>query len=301
MPEMPTSETPYRAGYVAIVGRANVGKSTLLNRLVGQKVSITSRKPQTTRHRVAGIVTGPKAQAVYVDTPGFQTGRRNALGASMNRVVTQSLAAVDVVLFVVEAGRYGPVDQAVARLLPADHPRIVVINKVDKLADKRVLLPFMEQLSQDTAATAIVPISAERGLNIAQLQAEIDKLLPEQDLLFPEEQVSDRDERFFAAEFLREKLFRLLGDEVPYGATVVIERFEETPTLRRIHAAVIVEKDSHKGIVIGEGGETMKRMASAARRDMEALFGGKVHLEVWVKVRSGWADNAAGLGALGYS
>lgn len=292
--------TAYRAGLVAIVGRPNVGKSTLLNRLIGQKLSITSRKPQTTRHRISGIVTTPQAQFVYVDTPGFQTGRRNALGTAMNRVVTQSLAGVDVVVFVVEAGRFGDVDRAVARLLPSDRACVVAINKIDTLADKRALLPFIERLAGELPAAQIVPVSAEKGQQVDRLQEVIRTLLPEQAAIYPEEQITDRDERFFAAEFLREKIFRLLGDELPYGTTVVIEQFEEEGDLRRIHAAVIVDKSSHKAIVIGAGGEKLKRMASAARRDMEALFGGKVHLEVWVKVRGGWSDDAAVLGSLGY-
>ncbi len=293
-------ESNYRAGLVAIVGRPNVGKSTLLNRLIGQKLSITSRKPQTTRHRVSGIVTTPQAQFVYVDTPGFQTGRRNALGAAMNRVVTQSLAGVDVVVFVVEAGRFGDVDRAVARLLPTDRACVVAINKIDTLADKRTLLPFIGRLAHELPHAQIVPVSAEKGHQVDRLQEVIRTLLPEQAALYPEEQITDRDERFFAAEFLREKIFRLLGDELPYGTTVVIEQFEEEGDLRRIHAAVIVDKSSHKAIVIGAGGEKLKRMASAARRDMEALFGGKVHLEVWVKVRGGWSDDAAVLASLGY-
>jgi len=285
---------------VAIVGRPNVGKSTLLNRLVGQRLSITSRKPQTTRHRIVGIVTSPQAQCAFVDTPGFQSGRTNALGAAMNRTVTRALAEVDAVVFVLEAGRFTPEDEQVAALLPKRVPVIVAVNKVDRLVDRSALLPFLADLERRLAPRAIVPVSARQGYQVSVLLREIEAALPIQPPLYSEDQLTDRDERFFAAEFLREKLFRLLGDELPYASAVVIDKFEHRPKLRRIHATIFVDKPSHKAIVIGENGERMKAIASSARKDLEALFDGKVFLQVWVKVRRGWTDDASQLQRFGY-
>jgi GTP-binding protein Era len=289
-----------RAGHVAIVGRPNVGKSTLLNRLVGQRLSITARKPQTTRHRVLGIVNAAHAQCAFVDTPGFQSGRTNALGAAMNRTVTRALADVDAVVFVVVAGRYSPEDERVAALVPKQAPMIVAVNKIDHLTDRAALLPFLGDLQQRLAPRAIVPVSARQGYQVNVLLREIASLLPVRPPLYPEDQLTDRDERFFASEFLREKLFRLLGDELPYATAVLIDKFEAGPKLRRIHATVFVDKPSHKAIVLGENGERMKAIASSARKEMEALFGGKVFLQVWVKVRRGWADDVGQLHRFGY-
>ena len=289
-----------KSGYVAIVGRPNVGKSTLLNRLIGQKVSIVSRKAQTTRHRIMGILTNPDAQYVFVDTPGFQTKHTNALNRAMNRGVTQALADVDVVIFVVEAGRFDDKDKAVIRLLPSDRPVIIVVNKIDQLKDKTKLLPFMDELAKERDFAAIIPVSAAKGKQLDDLLRETRKYLPHSELLFGEDEITDKSEKFLAAEYIREKLFRLIGDELPYAATVEIEKFEMDGALRRIHAAIVVDRDGHKAIIIGSGGETLKRIASEARQDMERLFDGKVFLEVFVKVKSGWADDERLLKSLGY-
>jgi GTPase len=289
-----------KSGYVAIVGRPNVGKSTLLNRLIGEKISIVSRKAQTTRHRIMGILTKPDAQYVFVDTPGFQTKHTNALNRAMNRGVTQALADVDVVLFVVEAGRFDDKDKTVLRLLPADRPVIIVVNKIDQLKDKTKLLPFLAELGSQREFAAIIPVSAAKGNQLDELLVETRKHLPHSELLFGEDEITDKSEKFLAAEYIREKLFRLIGDELPYSATVEIEKFELDGALRRIHAAIVVERDGHKAIIIGKGGETLKRIASEARQDMERLFDGKVFLEVFVKVKSGWADDERLLKSLGY-
>ncbi len=294
------ADDAYRTGFVAIVGRPNVGKSTLLNRLIGQKISIVSRKAQTTRHRVTGILTEVDAQFVFVDTPGFQTRHRNALNRTMNRAVTQALAEVDVVFLVVEAGRFGDEDRRVVEVLPRDAKVVLVINKVDRLADKTRLLPFIAQMSEVYPSEEIVPLSAEKGTHVPELIAAARLLLPLGAPMFDPDDITDRSERFLASEFLREKLFRLLGDELPYGMTVEIEKFETEGNLRRIFAAVIVDRASHKGIVIGKGGEQLKRISSEARVELEKLFDAKVYLEVWVKVKSGWADDERALKSLGY-
>ncbi|MCC6534570.1 MAG: GTPase Era [Burkholderiales bacterium] len=290
----------FRSGHAAIIGRPNVGKSTLLNRLIGQRLSITSRKPQTTRHRICGIVTDAHAQCAFVDTPGFQAGRGNALAAAMNRTVTRALAEVDVVVFVVVAGRYTEDDERVAKLLPKPVPLIVAVNKVDRLAERSALLPFLQDLQARLSPRALVPVAARQGFQVASLLQEIESALPVRPPLYPADQLTDRDERFFAGEFIREKIFRLLGDELPYATAVVVDKFEQMPKLRRIHATILVDKPSHKAIVVGESGERLKTIATQARKEMEALFEGKVFLRVWVKVRRGWADDAAQLERLGY-
>ena len=290
---------PFRCGAVAIVGRPNVGKSTLLNALIGARLSITSRKPQTTRHRIRGILTHPDAQFVFVDTPGYQTEHRSALNQMMNRGVGAAIREVDCVLLVVEAGRFLEPDRRLLKLVPAAVPLVLVVNKIDRLPRER-LLPFLQEAGEQGQVAAIVPVSAERRRGLKELLRVVSAYLPEQAPMFAEDEITDRDERFLATELLREKLFRLLGDEVPYGVSVVIEKFEQEQRLRRIHAAIVVNKAGHKPIVIGAGGEKLKRMASGARLDMERLFGGKVHLEVWVKVRSGWTDDARALKSLGY-
>ena len=288
------------AGLVALVGRPNVGKSTLLNRLIGEKLSITSRKAQTTRHRIMGVRTDDDAQYVFVDTPGFQTKHSSALNRTMNRGVTQALQEVDVICLVIEADRFGDQDKKVVALLPKDKPVILVINKIDEIKDKSALLPFIAKMADVHDWAAVVPVSAEKGTQADALLAEIRKALPQQGFLYDPETLTDRSERFLAAEYIREKLFRLLGDELPYATTVEIEKFETEGELRRIFAAIVVDRESHKPIVIGRGGETLKRIATEARQDMTRLFGGTVYLELWVKVKSGWADDERLLRSLGY-
>jgi len=289
-----------KSGYIAIVGRPNVGKSTLLNRLIGEKISIVSRKAQTTRHRIMGILTRPDAQYVFVDTPGFQTKHTNALNRTMNRGVTQALAEVDAVILVIEADRFDERDLAVIKLLPTERPVILAVNKIDQMKERAKLLPILAKLAEQFPFAAIVPVSAAKGSQLDDLLGEVRKHLPNDELLFGEDEITDKSERFLASEYIREKLFRLIGDELPYAATVEIEKFEIEGELRRISAAIVVDRQAHKGIVIGKGGETLKRIASEARQDMERLFDGKVFLEVFVKVKSGWSDDERLLKSLGY-
>lgn len=291
----------HRTGCIAIVGRPNVGKSTLLNRIVGMKISITSRRPQTTRHRITGIASQPGAQLVLIDTPGFQTVHGGALNKLMNRVVTDSLEGVDVVLFVVEAGTFAADDRKVLALLPKRIPVVLVINKVDRVKNKARLLPFIARVSTEFDFAQVVPVSAAKGTQVARLVDAVKPYLPEGAALYGEDEVTDRPERFLAAELLREKLFRLLGEELPYAATVVVEKFETEGELRRIHAAIVVDKPNHKAMIIGKGGAKLKEIATQARLDMEKLFGGKVFLEVWVKVNAGWAGSLKALKNLGYT
>ncbi|MEW6293940.1 MAG: GTPase Era [Pseudomonadota bacterium] len=295
-----TRSSEFRAGYLAIVGCPNVGKSTLMNRLIGAKLSITSSKAQTTRHRIHGILTTDDCQYVFVDTPGVQMQHRTALNRAMNRTVNSALAEVDVILFVIDAKRWRSEDREVLARLPSDRPIVLVINKVDRLTDKNALLPLMAAIANEHAFADIVPVSAEKGENLDTLLKVAGKYLPEAPPIFEPDELTDRSERFLAAELLREKLFRNLGEELPYGIAVEIEKYEEVEGVRRIHAAVIVDRDAHKAIVIGKGGERLKRVVSDARKDMEKLFGGKVWLETWVKVKSGWADDERALKSLGY-
>ena len=292
--------TQLKSGTIAIVGRPNVGKSTLLNRLIGEKISIVSRKAQTTRHRIMGILTRPDAQFVFVDTPGFQTKHTNALNRAMNRGVKQALSEVDVVIFVMDADHFDARDKSVVDLLPEDRPVVLAINKVDQCKDKSKLLPLLSDMASRFPFAAIVPISAARGSQLDDLLAEVRKHLPNEELLFGEDEITDKSERFLAAEYIREKLFRLVGDELPYAATVEVEKFELDGSLRRINAAIVVDREGHKGIVIGKGGATLKRIATEARQDMERLFDGKVFLEIFVKVKSGWTDDERLLKSLGY-
>lgn len=297
------NDSSYRCGYVAIVGRPNVGKSTLLNRLVGQKVSITSKKSQTTRHRINGILTDAQSQFILVDTPGFQTQHTNCLNSAMNRTVTQSMRDVDVVILVIEALRFDDRDRRVVKLLSVDNKRkpvVLAINKVDRLADKSKLLPFLERMAKEFTFSAIVPVSAEHGTQLPDLMNTVRSYLPQNPPVFREDEVTDRSERFIAAELIREKLFRLLGEEVPYSTSVVIDQFTTEGELRKIHASIIVDKANQKAIVIGKDGEKLKVIATQARKDMEKSFGGKVYLEAWVKVQGGWADDARILKKLGY-
>lgn len=290
----------FRCGYIAIVGRPNVGKSTLMNALIGAKVSITSRKAQTTRHRITGIQTSERAQLVYVDTPGFQTRHANALNKKLNRTVTDTLTASDVILFVVEAGTWGQADQQVLDLIPRDVPCILVINKSDRVKDKKALMPFAQQVAGLYPFAAIVPVSAQLRFQLQYLQEEIERRLPENEAVFDADDITDRSEKFLAAEIVREKVFRFVGEELPYTSTVLIEKFEQEGNLRRVFAAILVERDSHKAMLIGQKGARLKEISTQSRLDMERLFGGPVYLEIWVKVKSGWADNEAGLRAYGY-
>ena len=299
---------PFRSGFIAIVGRPNVGKSTLLNHLIGQKISITSRKAQTTRHRIHGIFTDEHAQFVFVDTPGFQTKHLNALNRGMNRVVTSSLRDVQVVVFVLEALRYDERDQEVLKLLPDNRPVLLVINKIDEVADKGQLFAFAERVAADfkhvlsraEGFAAIVPVSAKLGSKIDELREALRRHLPPGELIYDADDITDRSEKFLAAEMLREKVFRFTGEELPYSVSVVIEQFKLEGKLRRISAAILVDKEAHKAMLIGKKGEKLKEIATQARLDMEKLFDGKGFLEVFVKVRSGWADDVGVLRSLGY-
>ena len=304
-PEQPLPPaTPQRCGLVAIVGRPNVGKSTLLNALVGQKISITSKKAQTTRHRITGIVTQGAVQFVFVDTPGFQmkhiSGQGGALNRTLNRTVLSSLGDVDVVLLLVEAGRFSAEDAKVLALLPQDRPVLLVANKLDTLKRRQDVLPWLRTMQERHTFTEFVPMSATHRADVQRLQDIVAPYLPEQPWLYEEDALTDRSERFLAGEMIREKLFRLTGDELPYNCTVVIDAFTEEGKLRRIAATIVVERDAHKGMVIGEGGERLKRIGSESRQELERLWDAKVFLELWVKVRSGWADNEAHLRSYGY-
>ncbi|MGV8711073.1 MAG: GTPase Era [Nitrosomonas sp.] len=295
-----TTDADFRTGYIAIIGRPNVGKSTLLNKLLQHKVSITSRKAQTTRFRINGILTDHQTQYVFVDTPGFQKQYTNRLNTAMNRVVAQSVLDVDVILFVIEAMQFDQRDADALKILPADVPDILVINKIDQLSDKNQLLPFLSRLENIFRFAAIVPVSAQKKIQLTQLLDIIRIYLPINQPLFEKDEITDRSERFIAGEFIREKLFRLIGDEIPYSTTVVVDHFKLEGSLHKIHATILVEKPNQKAIIIGNKGEKIKQIASQARIDMELLFGEKVYLEVWVKVKNGWADDEATLRNLGY-
>jgi len=305
-PQQNAADTPaaaFRCGTVAIVGRPNVGKSTLMNALVGQKISITSRKAQTTRHRIVGIQTTDDAQYVFVDTPGFQTRHASALNRSLNRAVTSTLSSVDLVLFVVEAGQYGADDEKVLSLLPKNTPVLLVANKLDRVTgDSRseVMMPFLEKMGQLFPFREVVPMSAKTRDHITRLFQIIRPYLPEGEPMYDADAMTDRSERFLASEIIREKVFRWTGDELPYTSTVVIDKFETEGRLRRVFATILVERDAHKAMIIGNKGSKLKQISTEARLDMEKLFDGKVYLELWIKVKSGWADNEAGLRAYGY-
>jgi GTPase len=296
---------PRRCGLVAIVGRPNVGKSTLLNALVGQKISITSDKAQTTRHRITGIRTEAASQFVFVDTPGFQTRHTAALNRTLNRTVQSVLADVDAVLFVVEAGRFGLDDAKVLALMPTGKPVMLVANKLDTVVRRADLAPWLKAMQERHAFAQFVPLSARRPGDAKRLLAIIAPYLPEQPWLFEPDALTDRSDRFLAGEIVREKLFRLTGDELPYTSTVLIDRYEEegaegTDRRVRIAASIVVEREAHKGMIIGSGGERLKRIGTEARHELEPLLGAKVFLELWVKVRSGWADDDQHLRSYGY-
>jgi GTP-binding protein Era len=294
----------HRCGTVGIAGRPNTGKSSLLNKLVGEKLSIVSRKPQTTRHLVTGILTRPDCQYVFVDSPGQQAQSKTVFQRALNRRAVEASRDVDVVLFVVEAARFTPEDRIALERIPQGQAVVAVVNKIDKLERKGALIPYLERLARERDFAAVVPVSAKTGRNLPELLKVVRESLPEGPAAYPPDQLTDRDERFFAAELLREKLFERLGAELPYTCEVVIESFKDEGTpgrpFRRIEATILVERDSQKAIVVGAGGAKLKEMASAARRDMEKLFGGKVYLGVWVKVRKAWTDDARVLRQLGY-
>jgi len=297
---MPDSEHT-RCGYIAIVGRPNVGKSTLLNRLLGQKLSITSRKPQTTRHRLLGIKTIGNVQALYVDTPGIHERERRAINRYMNRSAKRVLQDVDVVVFVVDRLEWTKDDEIVAGLLnDVATPLIVAVNKVDLVRDKRTLLPHLQRLQDRLPRAEIVPVSAETADNLDTLENLALERLPEGPLLFPVENVTDRSERFLVSELIREKMMRQLGDELPYALTIQIERFEDRGRTAHIDATAFVEREGQKAILIGKDGGKLKRVGADARRDIEALLGRKVMLTLWVKVKSGWSDDERALKSLGY-
>jgi GTP-binding protein Era len=304
MSEAPASTTDAgparRCGLVAIVGRPNVGKSTLLNALVGQKISITSNKAQTTRHRITGVRTEGESQFVFVDTPGFQTRHDAAINRSLNRAVTSTLADVDVVLFVVEAGRFGKDDEKVLALLPEGKPALLIANKLDTVTRRAELAPWLQAMQAKHPFAEFVPLSATKAADATRLLGIVAPYLPEQEWLHDADALTDRSDRFLAAEIVREKLFRLTGDELPYTSTVVIDKYEEEGKLRRIAATIVVERDPHKAMIIGSGGERLKRIGTEARHELEHLLDAKVFLELWVKVRGGWADDEAHLRSYGY-
>lgn len=287
-------------GFVAIVGRPNVGKSTLMNHLIGQKISITSSKAQTTRHKVTGIYTEPDAQFIFVDTPGFQTIHRNALNDRLNQNVTETLAGVDVILWLVEAMKFDDDDLRLMRLFPNHVPIVLVINKIDLVKDKQALEGFIKTVEQKHKFNDIEVVSAKHGQRLVELLAKTKPFLPKSVPLYPEDMITDKSARFLVSEIVREKLFRYLGDELPYSMNVEVESFiEEDSGLKRIHIAVIADKESQKGIVIGKNGVKLKKISTEARLDMEKLFESKVFLKIWVKVKTGWADDVRFLKTLG--
>ena len=287
-------------GTIAIVGRPNVGKSTLLNHLIGVKLSITSRKPQTTRHRISGVLTEGDTQFIFLDTPGFQGEHKNALNKLLNRTVGNALDEADVAVMVVESLVFDERDERVLKLLPKDKPVILAVNKVDRLEDKNRLLPFVKEMEARFAFAAMVPLSAKQRLRLDVLKQAITEFLPEQQHLFEQDDFTDKPERFLAAEFIREKVFRYVGDELPYSASVLIEQYEQEGRLRRIHAAIVVEKESQKAILIGKGGEKLKQIGTEARQDLEKLLDAKIYLELWVRVKKGWADDDRMVRQYGY-
>lgn len=292
-----------RCGSIALVGRPNVGKSTLLNALVGQKISITSRKAQTTRHRIAGINTTPTAQFIFLDTPGFQTHFISTLNKSLNRTVTNTLGDVDVICFVIEAGHFSKDDAQVLEMLKGEVPVILVANKLDVMASHSStpgdrdyhLLEFIKDMADQFEFAEIIPMTAKHPDDVKRLMLTLEGYLPEREAIYDADTLTDRSERFLAAEILREKVFRHTGAELPYASSVVIDQFQMDGKMRRIAATILVDRDSHKPMVIGEKGERLKRISTEARIDMEKLFDGKVFLETWVKVKRGWADDQSAL------
>ena len=295
-------DSDFRCGYIALVGRPNVGKSTLLNRILGQKISITSRRPQTTRHRVLGIKTHDSAQLIYLDTPGIHDYSGRAMNRHMNRTASSALLDVDVVVFLVDGSKWNADDDLVlAKLEKLDCPVILAVNKIDLLPNRDELLPRLQELSGKRSFEQVIPISAAKGDNVTALETAIETLLPRAPAMFPEDQVTDRSVRFLAAELVREKLFRKLGRELPYGLTVEIESFRSEPGITHIHALIWVERKSQKTIVIGKQGRVLKEVGIEARKDIEALLDGRVNLKLWVKIKEGWADDERALRSLGYT
>jgi len=299
------NELVQRCGFIAIVGKPNVGKSTLLNALVGQKISITSRKAQTTRHRIIGIRTVNEAQFIFVDTPGFQTRHSNALNRSLNKTVLGAVSDVDLVLFVVQAGSYNSADDKVLDLLSSQVPVVLLANKLDQVHRRAELAPWMQDMGCNYNFAELIPMSAKNSKDIERLLTLCKNYLPEQPWWYGQDELTDKSEKFLAAEIIREKLFRLTGDELPYTSTIVIDKFEEekgrtVSRMVRIAATLVVERDGHKAMVIGEGGERLKRIGTEARQELEKLMDAKVFLELWVKVRSGWADDEARVRSFGY-
>ncbi|OCG43795.1 MULTISPECIES: GTPase Era [Gilliamella] len=298
------TETTQHCGFVAIVGRPNVGKSTLLNQLLGQKISITSRKAQTTRHRIIGIDTQNNDQIIYIDTPGLHIEEKRAINRLMNRAASSSIGDVELVIFVVEGTHWNDDDEMVAnKLKNCKCPVLLVINKIDNVTDKTQLLPHIQAISQKVNFLDVVPISAEKGEGVDIIKDIVKKHLPEGEHHFPEDYITDRSQRFMASEIIREKLMRFLGDELPYSVTVEIEQFkvDERNGMYRINGLILVERDGQKKMVIGNKGEKIKKIGIEARKDMQSFFDNKVHLELWVKVKAGWADDERALRSLGYS
>ncbi len=314
MPAMPGAASaealahgPQHCGLIAIVGKPNVGKSTLLNALVGQKISITSRKAQTTRHRITGMRTREATQFVFVDTPGFQTLHANALNKSLNKTVLGAVGDVDLILFVVEAGSFTPADERVLKLLGKGIPTVLLANKLDNIHRRGDVAPWLQTMHEKHDFAELVPMSAKSAKDVERLFAICAKYLPEQPWFYGEDELTDRSEKFLAGEMVREKLFRLTGDELPYTSTVIIDKFEEEPPqkkgqkrLMRIAATIVVERDTHKAMVIGDKGDRIKRIGTETRVELEKLMDAKVFIELWVKVRSGWADDEARVRSFGY-
>lgn len=290
-----------KTGVVVLIGRTNVGKSTLLNELLNQKVSITSRKPQTTRHRLLGIKTKEKKQIIFVDTPGFHQGYKRALNKYMNKVALSSLEGVDIILFIVESLKFGSDDKYLLSKIPENTKNVLlIINKIDKTSNKNLLLPFIKSLSESFNFSAVIPISALKGKNINELDREITSRLPFGRHLYPEDQVADTTESFLASEIIREKCITRVGDEIPYRLTVLIDKFVEKGEIIHINATLYIEKNSQKGIVIGEKGKRLKAIGTAARKDLERVLEKKVMLKLWVKVKKDWTDNREAMHAMGY-
>lgn len=291
----------FKCGYIAIIGRPNVGKSTLLNHILGIKLSITSRKPQTTRHQILGVKTTPQGQFIYVDTPGMHSGGKKAINRYMNKAASSVIHDVDVLLFLVQALKWTDEDQMVLdKLGNVDMPVILVVNKVDQVADKDQLLPFLQEVSAKRQFHDIIPLSALKGDNIDTLEKSILSKLPEHEAIFPEDEYTDRSVRFLAAEIIREKLVRELGQELPYQTTVEIESYQDKPEITEIHAVILVEAKGQKAIIIGNKGTRLKNIGTKARKDMEKMLERKVFLQLWVKVKAGWSDNEQALRSLGY-
>jgi GTP-binding protein Era len=296
----PADAAGQRCGLIAIVGKPNVGKSTLMNALVGQKISITSRKAQTTRHRITGIRTRGATQFVFVDTPGFQTRHSTALNKSLNKTVMGAIGDVDLILFVVEAGSFTLADAKVLSLFKPGIPTLLIANKLDTVHRRADIAPWLKSMQERHPFAEFVPMSAKKRDDIERLYGICEKYLPEQAWWYAEDELTDRSEKFLASETVREKLFRFTGDELPYTSTVVIDKFEEDGNLKRVAATIVVEREGHKGMVIGDRGEKLKRIGTEARMELEKLWGCKVFLELWVKVRSGWADDEARVRSFGY-